>query len=272
MGLLRLLGGAALGFVASALTGGAALPYVIGGAIGNEFIGSMSDDDIAEKSRNEGYTHGVRAGNQEAAKRFTKILEDNDDMKKAVFALGICIANLDDTICDYDKEAIQSYIGKLDSQLVSKKLQKEYDKIYKERPDFTKVKSKYLDKLESVDFNELDCLVKEIIFDRDNKPTKTEKDFYKKTWVTYVKARNKDLKLQVKSDDIIQKKKQPSTNGQKKVNKRVYEIAKEYGVKSKVILALLLKHGIDKTPISLMDEQDMKIIYTKYAKSRKSKK
>ena len=43
--------------------------------------------------------------------------------------------------------------------------------------------------------------------------------------------------------------------------KRIFEIAKEYGVKSPEIIELLAKHNITKTNFSSVEESDVAIIY-----------
>lgn len=191
MGLFRFLLGAAVGATAAIVTGGASV--VIGAAVGGtvtEIAGSMSDDEIAAKNRSEGYAQGVndgtRAGNQVAAKKMATLLEKEDEVKTAIFALAISVANLDDKLCEYDKEAIYAYLGKPDSQVVSKKLQKEYNEIFERKPDFDTVKREYLDKIPGIDLKELDEIVREIIFDKEDKPSEEEKNFYDFQWVPYV--------------------------------------------------------------------------------------
>ena len=284
MGLFRFLLGAAVGATAAIVTGGASV--VVGAAVGGavtEFAGSVSDDEIATKNRREGYAQGVndgtRAGNQAAAKKMATLLEKEDEVKTAIFALAISVANLDEKLCGYDKEAIYAYLGKLDSQVVSKKLQKEYNRIIERKPDFDTVKREYLDKIPSIDLKELDEVVKEIIFDKEDKPTIKEKEFYKKQWVPYVKKTSKTTSETSKKKKVVPRKVSQSKTSlkksvkpkfsQKKDNagiKRIYEVAKESGIKSSAILKILSDHNIKKTNFSKVDDKDMKILHSAFRK------
>ena len=48
--------------------------------------------------------------------------------------------------------------------------------------------------------------------------------------------------------------------------KRIFEIAKEYGVKSPEIIELLAKHNITKTNFSSVEESDVAIIHAAFSK------
>lgn len=193
MNILRLLRGGTLAFFGAALTVSHPLLVIfatIGGAVADDYFSGKNDNDIAEKSRTEGFEHGVKAGNQEAAKRFIRILEDSDEMKVAAFALGICVAELDGKICDDDRATIQSYMGKVDSQLFSKELKDKYNHILKNKPVFEEIKKEYLDVIDDIYLTELDeYIVIKGIFGKKEKATIKEIDFYTKHWLPYIEGR-----------------------------------------------------------------------------------
>ena len=49
--------------------------------------------------------------------------------------------------------------------------------------------------------------------------------------------------------------------------KRIFEIAKEYGVKSPEVIELLAKHNISKTNFSSVDDSEAAIIHAAFAKN-----
>lgn len=189
MGLFRALGGAALGVLLAPVTGGASLvAAAAGGALVAEAVGEMSDDEIEAKARAEGYSDGYDDSRVDSAKKLAEVLEKDDHLKKAVFALGICVANLDNDICEEERAEIQMMLGQPDSSLVSDKLKKEYDSIFKEKPDFRTVKSKYLKKVSVLHLQELDDFVQNVI-NADEVRTKEEEDFYNNEWLPYIRGK-----------------------------------------------------------------------------------
>lgn len=188
MGLFRILGGAAAGFLLGPAGGlGLAVTTILGG-LGAEVAGQISDDDMETKARMEGYENGFKEAEVATAKKLAAVLEKDDDLKKSVLALGICVANIDNVIVDEEKEEIQLMVGQLDSSLVSEKLKQDYKKILEEKPNFAKVKREYLINVSDEHLRELDTFVQDII-NADGKVTKEEEHFYKDEWIPYMKER-----------------------------------------------------------------------------------
>ena len=189
MGFLGTLGGAALGFILAPATGGASLLlWTAGGAVVGEVAESIRDDSIETKARMDGYDDGFKEAEVASAKKLAEVLEKDDALKKAVFALGICVANVDNVIAEEEKGAIQLMIGQLDSALVSEQLKNDYTRILNEKPNFSKVKSEYLIKVSDEHLKELDTFVQDII-NADGIKTKEEKDFYENEWLPYMRDR-----------------------------------------------------------------------------------
>ena len=189
MGLLGKIGGAALGFILAPATGGTSLLlWTAGGAVLGEVAESIRDDSIETKARIDGYDDGFKEAEVASAKKLADVLEKDDDLKKAVFALGICVANIDNVIVEEEKAEIQLKIGELDSSLVSEKLKNDYKRILDEKPNFSKVKYEYLIKVSDEHLRELDTFVQDII-DADGIKTKEEEDFYENEWLPYMRGR-----------------------------------------------------------------------------------
>ena len=205
MGILKKLRGGALGFLAGALV--EASPWglfflIAGGAIADDYFTTKNEQDIADENRMEGFEHGVKKGNIETRRKFIEILKKKDEIKKTVFALAICVANLDNEICNDDIDDIQNFLGKVDSNLLYKELKNDFDEILKKKPDFEEVKKEYLDRIESVHLKELDeFIVRVLLFEGGEKATENEIDFYSKQWFPYMKERCGDVDFNDKETD-----------------------------------------------------------------------
>lgn len=133
-----------------------------------------------------------------------------------------------------------------------------------------------------IDLKELDEIVREIIFDKEDKPTEEEKEFYNEQWLPYMKKTNivkskKNENIRAAPSKVAQNKTSPKKTEDPKIQpqeenvgkKRIYEVAKEYGIKSSAILKILSAHNINKTNFSKVDGKDMKILSTSLLKGHK---
>lgn len=212
MGIFKVLGYAALGVgavaaapftgggsilgaasLAGSLAGAGAIATAAGaaGAVIGAASSDIEKDELNEKldnARSEGHTAGFKKGAIEAEKKCISLIEKGEVYRLGTFALAVHVAVLDG-ISDEETDYIEKLIGMPDS-IANKSVRERMNALFKERPDFTTIKTKFLSKFNENDIMELNTIIYELI--RVDGISDTERNFLNKTWNPYVYERTCD--------------------------------------------------------------------------------
>lgn len=138
--------------------------------------------------REEGFQIGYRQGIIDAAKKFANILEQNDNMRIGMFAIGYYVAKLGDN-SDVKCDVIVEELGKPNSSAISAYVRSENSKIIRDNPSFEEICNKYLDSLNAEQLKSVDNFLQEII--NAGGSSTSEKNFYQNKWTPYLERRTK---------------------------------------------------------------------------------
>lgn len=193
MSLFRTIGGALIGVVLAPATGGTSLALcALGGAVTANVAGAISDDNMKDEARRkgheEGYNHGYKAGNNDAAKKFGALLEQSENMRIGAFAIGYYVARVDGSdIPDDELTVIVDALGRPDSKIHSDYAQLEMKKIMEIAPRFEYIRDTYLHRLNKEQLSAIDDFVREVI-KADGKIADEERYFYNNQWKPFLKS------------------------------------------------------------------------------------
>ena len=166
-----------------------------------ETIGWMAVDHFykikleEETKSNKQCDFVARKASNETAKKFARILEENEDLRLAFWALGIYVADLDG-ISDEDTRSLNVVLQKIgdpNSVLTHHALRNKYEALYGKCPEFSEIRTKYLDKVETEFLKEFKEYVYEIIIS-NRVISKAEINFLQYEWNPYLESRGVDPK------------------------------------------------------------------------------
>lgn len=144
-----------------------------------------------EKGHKKGFETGEKVaykqGCIDTAKKFNESVAHHVSRIASGIALALYIGNLDGNWSENDDKAIKEVFGDLHFQ--EEYVQKEVLAVYETKPNFEKIKSLYLDKLNYDDLKEINEVIKAILYACGDKPTNEEEIFYTNQWLPYFESR-----------------------------------------------------------------------------------
>ena len=148
-----------------------------------------SREDVQRfKEREKIFNQGLRKGHIEAARKFARELENNDNFAIGTFAIAFHVAHIDGSLSDNKIDTIVEMVGPPDSSLLSPYTRSENSKNLEAPLSFSDICTKYLNSLPHDKLEKIDMLIKNIMT-ADGTMNDNSIKFYNGTWIPYIRSR-----------------------------------------------------------------------------------